>query len=220
MNSSVAVAKRMKNVKITDKEFFTSGYFAGYLSNIIGYPCKDIKRVTPRIVVDYNTEKSAKAAYTDDKEIYLNAAFRFVREQKSREMQTLALIGLATHEFGHYRFTDFTAATAAQKSLLAKKEWYPALRLKEDDYELQEADIDFRAYLCAEENEKKIGSIVNMWHHICNIIEDGYVEESVYSVLSGQLTDGLSLLRQYQLETLPSFSDMVEHGDKIGRAHV
>lgn len=205
MNSSLAVERKMRDMRITDEEFFLSGYYANYLANLLSIPCKRINRVIPRVTVIFDCDPATPTAWTDSKMITLNAASPLVWNRTKRDERSLILNGLLTHEFGHYRFTDFAAINTAQTMMSAGR-WYPKLGAISTGLESNEED--YQAFLSL--HPEKIDAAITVWHELQNIMEDGYIEECLYRVLSGLFTDGLSTWRYYQYASTPPFLARVQ----------
>jgi hypothetical protein len=115
------------------------------------------------------------------------------------------------HEFGHYRFTDFTSLNKVRKELLNKNSLYPKLVYDEDNSEITNNLNDFKEYIFYNSHQNQ--NIYNMWHRIQNTLEDGYIEECCYAVLYGQLASGLSLVRQTFYNQTPTLAEMLSQYD-------
>lgn len=208
MNSSTLVAKRMRDMKITDQMLFASREYGDYLRNLLSYACRRIRRYTPPVVVLYDESKKS-VAWTDNSSININAGHPTVAKFSSnkRVKKARVVLGLLTHEFGHCRFTDFAAAYSAQQRLAMGLGWHPTLPEELED-DVQKNKDDFELFL--KEHPERIHQVLECWHYVDNIIEDGYIEECLYHVMSGILLDGLNYLRYKQSKTAPTLGKLLE----------
>lgn len=187
--------------KISTDEYFTSRAFRNRMKNFFYFPCRQINRPLPDIGIECG-HNDGPAAYNDGKKITVNLASEQLRRISGREEQFLFILGLLTHEFGHYRFTDFPTLNLVANSA-QKMTFFPApddelLRLPGyAQFQAGSSDIGPTAFLKA----------VREFH---NIFEDGYVEEACYRSLSGKLVDGLTFVRNIQWEDVPSLSHYMD----------
>lgn len=208
MNAITAIKKAMKNVQLTDLDIFTSSAFCGYIRTIIGYPCRSALKPVPPVHVLGGVDGSPVSqalGCTDSTTIYLNAGHPALDSLagKDRRDRFQILLGVLVHEFGHYRFTDHTTMVKAQ-SRLKRGIWYPALP-KKMPKPLADNRKDFEDWFSAHPGE--VDAVIHCWHDIQNIVEDGYIEECLYHVMSGILIDSLNFLRQRQVDTMPSLAE-------------
>ena len=143
---------------------------------------------------------------TDGRVIYLNPLHPIITHLETRTLKTRMLIGVLTHEFGHYRFTD-TAGSHAAISAICENKWFPVLPEELDD-DCTIAVEEVKEYIS--ENPDRLGNVTKLWHDIYNILEDCYIEECLYRVMSGILIDGLNTVRAYQRDTMMPLKDILE----------
>ena len=205
MNSAAMVAKKMRDYTIPDEELFKSSAFAGYLATLLSIPCRSIRKKVPTIRMGAIPEDPNGVGATDGRTIWLNPLSPFISSASSRAVKARLLLGVLTHEFGHVRFTDRAGSFAAQQAIVNNK-WYPELP-KELDDDCSEAAEDVHELI--EKNPEYIGNVLKLWHDIYNILEDCYIEESLYRVMSGVLLDGLNTFRVYQRDSAMSLADML-----------
>ena len=205
MNSAAMVAKKMRDYTIPDEELFKSSAFAGYLATLLSIPCRSIRKKVPTIRMGAIPEDPNGVGATDGRTIWLNPLSPFISSASSRAVKARLLLGVLTHEFGHVRFTDRAGSFAAQQAIVNNK-WYPELP-KELDDDCSEAAEDVHELI--EKNPEYIGNVLKLWHDIYNILEDCYIEESLYRVMSGVLLDGLNTFRVYQHDSAMSLADML-----------
>ena len=221
MNAAVAVARKMKDVKVSERELFTSTYFAVYLQNVVSPICKEYGRRVPKIILQWHTDADAPAAYTDDISVYINIACSLVQENETREMKLFAILGLLTHELGHYFFTDFPMDLATSMHM-ERGRWYPTITFDEDrETDLVVKDLEFWEWV--ESHPTKCDSLVQCFLNLSNIIEDGYIEECDYRAMAGQLTDGLSLNRHNQMTgafTVKDYRAKIDLSTAVARLRV
>lgn len=206
MNSVLAVERKMRNIKLTDEQVFCSPSYASYLRTLLRYPSETIHRRPPTITIKNAPEEQFPAFIVGSK-MQINFGNRLF-EKKTRAQAARLITGLAVHEFGHYRFTDSAGFETALISLFERKKWFPRLPAElEDDLEYNRAD--FENFL--EEQAARVPLVQQSWHRLMNILEDAYIEESLYRVMSGVLLDGLNYWRYYQRKSIPTLADMLDH---------
>lgn len=207
MNSVLAVERKMRDLKLTDQQVFCSPSYESYLRTLLRYPSEIIHRKPPRITIHYAPERAP--AYIVGSHIHVNFGSSIFKSYAKNRAQLARLItGLVVHEFGHYRFTDSAGMETAISSLFEHQKWFPKLPAEmEDDLEFNRAE--FEAFMT--EYPQRVPLAKQAWHTIMNILEDAYIEESLYRVMSGILLDGLNYLRYHQRKSIPSLTDMLSH---------
>lgn len=194
MDINMKINQKLRDVKVSQRDLFTSSAFRNYLRDLLSYPCRSIHRRLPPIRIGWDKSEGASVAYTDNKEIYINAASEIMEWAGSKIRKTRIIIGLLVHEYGHIRFTDFASAIRTQKSL-QQSVWYPPIPdTASGDVKANEKEV--MDYIRS--HPKKISLLVKMWHTLHNICEDGYIEECLYYAVSGVLIDSLNYLRRLQ----------------------
>lgn len=208
MNSVLAVEKKMRNMKLTDQQVFCSPAYSAYLRTLLRYPSEVIHRRPPKVSIKYAPNEQFPAFIVGSQMQINFGSSVFKRFAKNRPQVSRLITGLAVHEFGHYRFTDSAGIETAITSLFDRRKWFPSLPAElEDDLEYNRAD--FEAFM--DEHPERMEYLQECWHRIMNILEDAYIEESLYRVMNGILLDGLNYLRYQQRKEIPPLSEMMVH---------
>lgn len=206
MNSAALVAKKMRDMSIKDEDILTSKAFGSYMETLLSIPCKAIRRRVPNVNMQAPEDEPQALGCTDGRVIYLNPLHPIITHLETRTLKTRMLIGVLTHEFGHYRFTDTAGSHAAIRAICENK-WFPVLPEELDD-DCTIAVEEVKEYIS--ENPDRLGNVTKLWHDIYNILEDCYIEECLYRVMSGILIDGLNTVRAYQRDTMMPLKDILE----------
>ena len=206
MNSAALVANKMRDMSIKDEDILTSKAFGSYMETLLSIPCKAIRRRVPKVNMQAPEDEPQALGCTDGRVIYLNPLHPIITHLETRTLKTRMLIGVLTHEFGHYRFTD-TAGSHAAISAICENKWFPVLPEELDD-DCTIAVEEVKEYIS--ENPDRLGNVTKLWHDIYNILEDCYIEECLYRVMSGILIDGLNTVRAYQRDTMMPLKDILE----------
>ena len=206
MNSAALVAKKMRDMSIKDEDILTSKAFGSYMETLLSIPCKAIRRRVPKVNMQAPEDEPQALGCTDGRVIYLNPLHPIITHLETRTLKTRMLIGVLTHEFGHYRFTD-TAGSHAAISAICENKWFPVLPEELDD-DCTIAVEEVKEYIS--DNPDRLGNVTKLWHDIYNILEDCYIEECLYRVMSGILIDGLNTVRAYQRDTMMPLKNILE----------
>ena len=201
--------------KITDRQFFSSRLLAGHFEDLATVQTRRYhynRRV--RVNLYWDTE-DPHVASTDNTFIRVNAGNSIVTNIKGRENRYQIVCGLFTHEMGHVLYTDFLAAQS-HANYLARGHWYPYppdLQTAADSGK----EKAFWNYVKADpENLEMVQMIA---HYISNVIEDGYVENRMLMNFPGTLGYSLEKLRELQLETIPTVTQLIEL-EENGATHI
>lgn len=206
MNSAALVAKKMRDMSIKDEDILTSKAFGSYMETLLSIPCKAIRRRVPKVNMQVPEDEPQALGCTDGRVIYLNPFHPIITHLETRPLKTRMLIGVLTHEFGHYRFTD-TAGSHAAISAICENKWFPVLPEELDD-DCTIAVEEVKEYIS--DNPDRLGNVTKLWHDIYNILEDCYIEECLYRVMSGILIDGLNTVRAYQRDTMMPLKNILD----------
>lgn len=191
---------------ITDKQFFVSRILAGHFADIAAAQSKRYgynRRVNVRIVWE---PKNPEAAGTDNSLIWINAATPLVKAKKSRQARYEVVCGLFAHELGHVLYTDFLLGqTHAAKTLDGG--WFPARPAC--------AELSHRLNVDEIEEYRNQGPIYQMAftrlsHHLHNILEDGYIEETMLRRFPGVLGANLNIMRESIWEDTKTVTLLIE----------
>ena len=196
----------MRDMSIKDEDILTSKAFGSYMETLLSIPCKAIRRRVPNVNMQAPEDEPQALGCTDGRVIYLNPLHPIITHLETRTLKTRMLIGVLTHEFGHYRFTDTAGSHAAIRAICENK-WFPVLPEELDD-DCTIAVEEVKEYIS--ENPDRLGNVTKLWHDIYNILEDCYIEECLYRVMSGILIDGLNTVRAYQRDTMMPLKDILE----------
>ena len=191
---------------ITDKQFFVSRILAGHFADIAAAQSKRYgysRRVDVRIVWE---PRNGEAACTDNSLIWINAATPLVKAKKSRQARYEVVCGLFAHELGHVLYTDFLLGqTHAAKTLDGG--WFPARPAC--------AELSHRLNVDEIEEYRNQGPIYQMAftrlsHHLHNILEDGYIEETMLRRFPGVLGANLNIMRESVWEDTKTVTLLIE----------
>lgn len=191
---------------ITDKQFFVSRILAGHFADIAAAQSKRYgynRRVNVRIVWE---PRNGEAACTDNSLIWINAATPLVKAKKSRQERYEIVCGLFAHELGHVLYTDFLLGqTHAAKTLDGG--WFPARPAC--------AELSHRLNVDEIEEYRNQGPIYQMAftrlsHHLHNILEDGYIEETMLRRFPGVLGANLNIMRESVWEDTKTVALLIE----------
>lgn len=204
MDVDKRINAKLRDVNVTPKDVFTSSTFVSYLRTLLSYPCRSIRRKLPSIRIGW--AEKGPVAYTDNREIFINAGSEVVEWAGSKLRKTRIIIGLLVHEYGHIRFTDFTSIGQSCQAILAAS-LYPALPSNVPK-EISDNYIDYVKY--AKANPKKLSLLVSSWKSLENICEDGFIEECLYYAMNGILLDSLNYLRKLQRKDAVDLHTMLD----------
>ena len=110
--------------KITDEEFFTSKEYQAYLTDISEAATKRYRHPMPvRVVADHDDKT---LAFTDFHGVFINACNEITWSMPSRQLRSLSIEGLDSHENSHNLFTDRRIWNALFAKL-EKGKFYPKL---------------------------------------------------------------------------------------------
>lgn len=209
MNSARRVKQLMADMDIPDEKIFGSQAFGNYLQMLLSIPCRTIGKSVPPVVMHLPKDAKNALGCWDGQKICVGSEENFITALPNRECKAAVLTGIVVHEYGHYRFTDLAGRNTAIKKL-SKGTWYPALPEELPDYiEDYKAEVEEFITANAKENPKEVKKLLDVWHDIYNIMEDGYIEECLYRCMSGILIDGLNSIRFFQLATAMTLKDIL-----------
>ena len=106
--SHLTLRRKMEDIKskITDKEFFTSSLFRGYLADMADATGKRYRKPI-KVIMDWDERDEADAAFTNNQSIYINAASPLMMGLSTRALKAEGIVGKLAHEVGHILFSDF-----------------------------------------------------------------------------------------------------------------
>lgn len=205
------IKKRINQIKynISDEEFFSSKAFAAYLTDMAEAITRRYKR-NIRVATFFDTSENAPIAYTNNKEININAGNYITMSFPNRGLKADSMIGLNAHEIGHILFTDFEQATTYFNSL-KKGKLYPCL--PKDLSPDEEDSLSALTKYLNSSDLKCIFGIQNIAKHLLNILEDGYIEERMCMIYTGKFAAGIYLNNLRYTEMIPPISEQLAKGN-------
>lgn len=208
MNVHVAVKKLTAEKKstISDQEFFSSRILSKHFEDIARAQTRryDPKaRISVQIVWEPALETQAR---TNNRTILINAGHPQITNLKTRSERYNGVTGLFTHELGHILWTDFRAS-AEQISRLKAGCWWPTTPSLTDTEDIRKGK-EIRQYIA--DHPYRVEALCNIFHHIRNVIEDGYIEEQLLLQYPGNLGQCLKWLRDAEWVDVPSVADNIQ----------
>lgn len=199
--------------KITDRQFFSSRLLAGHFEDLAAAQTRRY-HYNRRVRVNlYWKPKERHVASTDNLFIRINAGNPTVTKVKGRENRYQIVCGIFTHELGHVLYTDFLAAQS-HSNYLASYRWYPYPPDMKTAADIRNEKA-FWNYAKADSMNMEMIQLIA--HYISNVIEDGYIENRMLVNFPGTLGYGLEKLRERQLETIPTVTQLIELEEDGGK---
>ena len=208
MNVHVEVKKLAaeKLPTISDQEFFSSRILSKHFEDIAR---AQTRRYDPKarisVWVVWKPELETRAQ-TDNQTIFINAGHPQITNLKTRTERYDGVTGLFTHELGHILWTDFRASTE-QVSRLKAGCWWPTTPSLTDAEDIRNAK-EIEQYINA--HPHRVEALCNIFHHIRNVIEDGYIEEQLHLQYPGNLGRCLKWLRDTEWVDVPSVAGYIQ----------
>lgn len=205
--SHLEIRKRILEVKekISDEEFFSSGAYQAYLTDLTEAATKRYRRpIRVRVAADHD---DPELAHTDFNGIFINACNEITWSMPSRRLRSLSIEGLNAHENGHNLFTD-NRIWNSYHTKLAKGLFYPRLpRGLSHEQQLYSGEI--RDALKNEADPVPRTVILDTAHSLANILEDGYVDARYSHEFPGSPARGIALNNLRIAELAPDISVML-----------
>lgn len=197
-----------EQLKITDKELFSSRAFAGFLTDMAEAATKRYKRKI-KVHVFYDESESAKTAYTDNEMIYINAGNSVTRSFPTKVLRSDSLIGMNAHEIGHILFTDFPMMKHYCQEM-SQGRMYPSIP-SFTDWKIEERAKEVQEFL---ENADKLTRQVmtTVSQFLFNVLEDGYIEARMCDAFPGKYATGIRLNNIRISEMAQSISEQLKKG--------
>ena len=195
-----------KRSKITDRQFFTSRILAGHFEDMAAAQTKRFgfrERIRVHL---YWKAKDSSIAWTDNSCITINCGSKMVTKVRGRHPRYMIVLGLFAHELGHLLGTDFLVKQT-YLNYLEHGKWYPD---PPDLTTSQDADNERQFWEFFREDPQNPGMILTLVSRMENIFEDGYVENLILNRFPGILGYGLETLRELQLKTMPTVTQMIQ----------
>lgn len=176
-----------EQLKITDRELFSSRAFSGFLTDMAEAATKRYKRKI-KVHVFYDESENAKTAYTDNEIISINAGNEITRSFPTKVLRSDSLIGMNAHEIGHILFTDFPMM-AHYCQEMNRGRMYPAVP---SFPEWEEKAKEVQEFLeNADELTRQAMTTVSQF--LFNVLEDGYIEVRMCDAFPGKYATGIRL---------------------------
>lgn len=211
------VKQRMneKRSKITDRAFFTSRLMAAHFEDMALVQSRRYnyyRRV--RVIIVWEPD-NPNTASTDNRVIWINAGNKMVTAVNGRENRYWVICGLFAHELGHVLYTDFLIG---QTHAIAIKQfrWYPAPPLLKTPADRRREE-EFWEYVKLDEANASV--VAEVSHYVCNVLEDGYIENRMLNNFPGTLGCGLEEFRALQFSQMPTVTQLKEY-ESAKRLHI
>lgn len=179
--------------KVSDKDFFASIQCHAYLQNLAEAITKQYSH-NIKLHLTWGEPEGVIAYATDRNELFLNVNNPFFNDSDGRVNKLIILKGLILHECGHLLFTDFHLMNSAIKVFSDNRRLFPEPKCEEYKNWMADA-VQF--------SDSELHDWVQIWKHLENAIEDGFIESMVLKKVPG---DGQCLypLRNKQKEEFKS----------------
>lgn len=183
--------------ELTNEQFFMSAEFYNYARNLADFLLR--KRKLYALSIHYDPRENATIAYTDGKNIVLNAGNQLAAQPKLLEGRFKVNMGILFHEVAHKLFLDFDIHQKGMEELLEGRLFgnfdVPAgSDLETNLQELKQAQAD---------GYKK--AVATVYKKVLNIVNDGHDEAAMKRCFSGfvaQCIDAAGLVQQEQSSSL------------------
>lgn len=203
------INRRIADVKskLTDEQIFGSASFGSYLTDIAEVCANRYKK---KLIVKmfWDENPDASIAFTDNKNISINAANFITKSFPTRMLKADSLMGLNGHEIGHVLYTDFSTSTHFQNAIKAGK-FYPNFPTDLDETEDENLE-EIKEELLNNNIAKKV--IMTTIHSLNNILEDVYVEARMCESFPGRFKRGITLNNIRFSEIVPTIKTQIDAG--------
>ncbi|MCL2841445.1 MAG: hypothetical protein FWE05_11835, partial [Defluviitaleaceae bacterium] len=209
--SHLELRRRLNDTKskITNKQFFKSSLFKGYLADMADATGNRYKKPI-KINLDWDSSDNADVAFTDNQLIYINAGNPMTKKLATRELKMLSLIGILAHEVGHILFTDFQGLGMFTDALKIGK-FYPKAPDVIDEIEAETLD-ELQSYIQGKgkmiERAKQL--IITIASSLLNVIEDVYIESRMCHKFPGLYKSGIELMQTLLKKEMKSLSEQID----------
>lgn len=183
--------------ELTNEQVFMSAEFYNYARNLADFLLR--KRKLYALSIQYDPRENATIAYTDGKNIVLNAGNQLAAQPKLLEGRFKVNMGVLFHEVAHKLFLDFDIHQKGMEELLDGRLFgnfdVPAgSDLETNLQEMKQAQAD---------GYKK--AVATVYKNVLNIVNDGHDEAAMKRCFSGfvaQCIDAAGLVQQQQSSSL------------------
>lgn len=208
MRTSHRMIRKMildRKSKITDEEFFSSKAYKAYLTDLVETATRRYQK--PISVVSYYDPDDSTIAYTDFGSVNINVANRLTSGFPSRKLKSLSIVGLASHECGHILFTDNRIWDSCFRRLMAGRFYPSEPKGSEPMHALYAKEILRTMKDDSDPIPKTV--ILNTYHALSNILEDGFVDARYSYEFPGIPAQGIALNNRRFAETMKDLQEMV-----------
>lgn len=190
--------------ELTDEEFFLSAEFRRYAYNLADFLLRKHKLYS--LDICFNSAENASVAYTDGKNIVLNAGNRLAAHPKLLEGRFKVNMGILFHEVAHKLFLDFDVHKKGLEELLEGRVFgnfdvEPGSDLETNLQELKQAQAN---------GYKK--AIASVYKEVRNIVNDGHDEAAMKRCFTGFVTKCIDAAGLVQQELSTSLEENVANG--------
>jgi len=210
--SHLKLRKRLEDTKskITNKKFFTSPLFRGYLADMAETSGNRYKKPI-KVVLEWNA-KSEFIACTNGDIIHINTANPIVKRLPTRELKMICLTGLLAHEVGHILFTDFDGLDEYLTAIESGKFWpaEPAPNTMEEDEALNEITIEVFQSSDEAHMKRALAVISSVAGSILNVLEDIYIETQMANKFPGSYKTSIELVQEEFLAGMPTLAEDID----------
>jgi len=192
---------------ITDRQYFTSPIFSGYLADIAAAQT-GLYSYNRRVHVDVRWKPKEKdMAYIDQMNvIHINAGNAWVAKQKTRADRFHVVLGLFCHELGHSMHSDFLKVQSYNTRMMTGN-WYPYKPKPASSTERHNM-LEIADYCTQSPKHGKV--VADIASYINNILEDSFIEEKMLTRYPGMLGECLAIMRGVQFEEMKTVADLID----------
>ncbi len=175
-----------KKNTIADEVFLVSEAARHYIENMAEAVTGKYNSAI-KVGLTWGSRDDFVAYATPDNKLVINVNNDFVMGRDDRAMKLVIMKALTLHECGHLLFTDFRLLESSRKVFMDGK-LFPAPKCEE----YNEWQIDTALMTPAQ-----LDAWSQIWHHVQNCVEDGFIEWKILSLIPG---DGKCLLALRELQ--------------------
>lgn len=187
---------RAKASKVSDEELFMSEAYTNMLTRMQ----QGIVQIDNPGTVSMTKLGGEELAFTDEKNTTINYSSTTTTGMP-KKLKHYFFLGLALHEFGHKIATNFVEKERAVNAL-AEGNLYP----------MPKENIYFTETLEALRDNKKKAPLQSIYHHLDNVIEDGFIDRAITSLVPGY-GECLKFVNDVDvLNGLPTYTELKTNG--------
>ena len=189
--------------EMTDQEFFLSDEFTQYATRLTDFILRNHKLYN--LAIRYEPQNDEFTAYTDGKNIAVNAGNAQARNAKLLERRFKVVMGSIFHEAAHKLFLDFFLFNRIMDSLQKGKLYgkFPTngiAELEQAKEELEQVMTD--GYGCA---------IAAIYSSLSNFVADGHDERLMKKTFKGFITECIDIKNEEQSAITPPINEFIAH---------